>query len=82
VQKEEKIFLDILEDDGFQINEIMDYTLAEEDNVFLKGQVVCFWIEKMVKLIVRYLPRADEELMIEFCEDFEYTPVISKLFKL
>jgi len=23
-----------------------------------------------------FSPRADEELFIEFCEDFEYTPVI------
>ena len=29
--------LDILEDEGFEINQIMDYTSAEEDGIFLEG---------------------------------------------
>jgi len=34
--------LDILEDKGFVINEIMDYTAAEEDGFFLKEQEVFY----------------------------------------
>jgi hypothetical protein len=73
--------LDILEDDGFQINEIMDYTLAEEDNVFLEGTGSLLLDRENGKAYCALSPRADEELMIEFCEDFEYTPVIFEAFQ-
>ncbi len=29
--------LDLLEDEGFVISEVMDYTIAEEDDIFLEG---------------------------------------------
>jgi hypothetical protein len=35
----------------------------------------------MKKACVLYL-RADEELFIEFCEDFDYAPVLFELSKL
>ncbi len=73
--------LDVLEDDGFQINEIMDYTLAEEDNVFLEGTGSLLLDRENGKAYCALSPRADEELMIEFCEDFEYTPVIFEAFQ-
>ncbi len=73
--------LDVLEDDGFQINEIMDYTLAEEDNVYLEGTGSLLLDRENGKAYCALSPRADEELMIEFCEDFEYTPVIFEAFQ-
>jgi hypothetical protein len=73
--------LDILEDDGFTINEIMDYTLAEEDNVFLEGTGSVLLDRENGKAYCALSPRADEELMIEFCEDFEFTPVIFEAFQ-
>jgi hypothetical protein len=73
--------LDILEDDGFEINEIMDYTLAEEDNVFLEGTGSLLLDRENDKAYCALSPRADEELMIEFCEDFEFTPVIFEAFQ-
>jgi hypothetical protein len=73
--------LDILEDDGFVINEIMDYTLAEEDNVFLEGTGSLLLDRENGKAYCALSPRADEELMIEFCEDFEFTPVIFEAFQ-
>jgi hypothetical protein len=73
--------LDILEDEGFQINEIMDYTLAEEDNVFLEGTGSLLLDRENGKAYCALSPRADEELMIEFCEDFEFTPVIFEAFQ-
>lgn len=36
LERREDIF-DILEEKGFQINDIMDYTSAEEDGIFLEG---------------------------------------------
>ena len=73
--------LDILEDKGFVINEIMDYTLAEEDNVFLEGTGSLLLDRENGKAYCALSPRADEELMIEFCEDFEFTPVIFEAFQ-
>jgi hypothetical protein len=73
--------LDILEDKGFVINEIMDYTSAEEDGFFLEGTGSLVLDRKNDKAYCALSPRADEELFIEFCEDFEYTPVIFEAFQ-
>ena len=73
--------LDILEDDGFVINEIMDYTSAEEDGYFLEGTGSLLLDRENGKAYCALSPRADEELFIEFCEDFEYTPVIFEAFQ-
>ena len=73
--------LDILEDNGFQINEIMDYTTAEQDGYFLEGTGSIVLDRENGKAYCALSPRADEELFIEFCEDFEYTPVIFEAFQ-
>ena len=73
--------LDLLEDKGFVINEIMDYTSAEEDGYFLEGTGSILLDRKNDKAYCALSPRADEELFIEFCEDFEYTPVIFEAFQ-
>eukprot|EP01137_Pigoraptor_chileana_P002395 Opistho-2@41180 len=73
--------LDVLEDDGFVIKEIMDYTLAEEDGVFLEGTGSLLLDRENAKAYCALSPRAEEELMIEFCEDFEFTPVIFEAFQ-
>ena len=73
--------LDILEDDGFEINQIVDYTSAEEDNVFLEGTGSLLLDRENGKAYCALSPRADEEVMIEFCEDFELTPVIFEAFQ-
>ncbi len=73
--------LDILEDKGFVINEIMDYTSAEEDGYFLEGTGSIVLDRENDKAYCALSPRADEELFIEFCEDFEYTPVIFEAYQ-
>ena len=73
--------LDILEDEGFVINEIMDYTSAEEDGYFLEGTGSIVLDRENDKAYCALSPRADEELFIEFCEYFEYTPVIFEAFQ-
>jgi hypothetical protein len=73
--------LDLLEDRGFVVNDIMDYTSAEEDNIFLEGTGSLLLDRQNGKAYCALSPRADEELMIEFCEDFEYTPVIFEAFQ-
>jgi hypothetical protein len=73
--------LDILEDEGFRINQIVDYTSAEEDDVFLEGTGSSLLDRENGKAYCALSPRADEEVMIEFCEDFELTPVIFEAFQ-
>jgi hypothetical protein len=73
--------LDLLEDNGFIINEIMDYTSAEEDNFYLEGTGSIVLDRENTKAYCALSPRADEELFIEFCEDFEYSPVIFEAFQ-
>lgn len=68
--------LDRLEEEGFKINEIYDYTSAEEDGIFLEGTGNLLLDRVNRKAYCALSPRAHEELLIEFCEDFEYTPVI------
>lgn len=73
--------LDVLEDEGFEINEIMDYTSAEEDGFYLEGTGSIVLDRENDKAYCALSPRADEELFIEFCEDFEYTPVIFEAYQ-
>jgi hypothetical protein len=68
--------LDILEGKGFRIDQVVDYTAAEEDSLFLEatGSILMDRIHQ--KAYCALSERAHEELLIEFCEDFECTPVI------
>lgn len=65
-----------LEEEGFKINNIYDYTPAEDDGLFLEGTGNLLLDRVNRKAYCALSPRAHEELLIEFCEDFEYTPVI------
>jgi len=68
--------LEKLEENGFVIENVVDYTSAEEQNIFLEGTGSMILDRQNQKAYCALSPRADEELFIEFCEDFEYTPVI------
>jgi hypothetical protein len=59
----------------------MDYTSAEEDDIFLEGTGSIVLDRANHKAYCALSPRADEELFIEYCEDFEYTPVIFEAFQ-
>ena len=65
-----------LESSGFAIKNIVDYTSAEEEKVFLEGTGSLLLDRINKKAYCALSPRADEDLFIEFCEDFEYTPVV------
>lgn len=68
--------LDVLEVHNFVIENVVDYTEAEDVDVFLEGTGSMVLDRVNRKAYCAISPRADEELFIEFCEDFEYTPVI------
>jgi len=68
--------LDQLEEKGFVIKNSIDYTGAEKEGVFLEGTGSLLLDRVNRKAYCSLSPRADEDLCIEFCEDFEYTPVV------
>lgn len=73
--------LDKVEEEGFLIENVYDYTDAEQENIFLEGTGAMVLDRVHRKAYCALSPRADEELFIEFCEDFEYTPVIFKAYQ-
>ena len=68
--------LEVIEAKGFYIEDVVDYTSAEDFEVYLEGTGSMILDRKNRKAYCALSPRADEELFIEFCEDFEFTPVI------
>ena len=68
--------LDTIEESGFDIKNIIDYTSAEEENIFLEGTGSLLLDRVNRKAYCALSPRANEDLVMEFCEDFEYTPVL------
>lgn len=68
--------LEKLEESGFTINDIVDYTSAEDESLFLEGTGSLLLDRVNRKAYCALSQRADEELFIEFCEDFEYYPVV------
>ena len=68
--------LDILEQQGFLIENIMDYSSAEEEGLFLEGTGSILMDRVNQKAYCALSERAHEELFIEFCEDFDCFPVL------
>jgi hypothetical protein len=54
----------------------MDYTSAETEGFFLEGTGSILMDRENQKAYCALSERADEELFIEFCEDFECMPVL------
>lgn len=67
-----------LEEKGFIINNVIDYTSAEDEAVFLEGTGSLVLDRVNRKAYCALSPRSNEDLCIEFCEDFEFTPIIFK----
>ena len=68
--------LDTLEEKGFTITEIIDYSSAEKEDIFLEATGSIVLDRENGIAYCALSARADEDLFIEFCEDFEYTPVV------
>lgn len=74
-ERREEVFM-TLEREGFKIENIIDYTSAEDEGLFLEG-TGSIVLDRENKIAYCALsPRADEDLFIEFCEDFDYFPVV------
>jgi hypothetical protein len=74
-ERRDEVFIR-LEEEGFKIENIIDYTAAELEGLFLEGTGSIVLDRVNRKAYCALSPRADEDLFIEFCEDFEYSPVI------
>ncbi len=70
-----------LEKEGFFINSLIDYTTAEDEGLFLEGTGSLLLDRVNRKAYCALSPRANEDMVIEFCEDFEYTPVIFNAYQ-
>ncbi|MBO9586540.1 MAG: amidinotransferase [Flavobacterium sp.] len=73
--------LDTLEEKGFGISNIIYYNSAEKDGIFLEGTGSLILDRANGKAYCALSPRADEKLFLQFCKDFDYTPVIFKAFQ-
>ena len=80
LERREEI-LDLLEEKGFQIENIVDYTDAEIDGFYLEGTGSLLLDRTNAKAYCALSPRADEELFIEFCEDFDMQPIIFEAYQ-
>jgi hypothetical protein len=60
---------------GLEVKDVIDYTSAEDEGVFLEGtgSIVLDRVHKFAYCVSS--SRSDENLFIEFCEDFDYDPV-------
>ena len=74
-ERRDEVFMR-LENEGFKIENIIDYTSAEDEGIFLEGTGSLLLDRINQKAYCALSPRADEDLFIEFCEDFEYSPIV------
>ena len=70
-----------IEKNDYSIRNIIDYSSAEESNIFLEGTGSIVLDRLNRKAYCAISERSNEDLLIEFCEDFEYTPVIFNAFQ-
>ncbi len=68
--------LDLVETHGFVIENVIDYTEAEEEEVYLEGMSSVVLDRSNEVAYVSVSEYTDESLFIEFCEDVEYTPIV------
>lgn len=67
---------EVLTAHGFRIDMTKDYTAAEEKGLFLEGTGSILIDRAYQKAYCARSPRAHEALFIQFCEDFDCTPVL------
>lgn len=72
--------LEAIEKYGFQISNIIDFTDAETEKVYLEG-LSSMVLDRVNKIAYASISsHTDEELFIEFCEDLEFTPIVFSSF--
>lgn len=70
------LVFEILEIDGYEVSDIVDFTDAETEGVFLEG-LSSIVLDRNAKVAYLSASRvSDLDLFIEFCEELEYTPIV------
>ena len=79
LERSENVII-FLEENNVKINEVIDYSEAEKNNFFLEGtgSMVLDRINK--KTYCSISERTSENLIDEFCSDFNYMPIIFNSF--
>ena len=67
--------LDFLKNRGFSINNVIDYSFAEQQSQFLEGTGSMILDRKNKIAYCSISERSNKELFIKFCKDFKYIPV-------
>ena len=68
--------LEMLQKRGFSIKRVVDYSLAEQDGVFLEGTGSIVLDRENRYAYLALSQRSDAALFLKFCKDFEYMPVV------
>ena len=76
LERREEDVLSLLEEKGFNITDVLDFTEAENEEIFLEGTGSIILDRENEIAYAAISQRTDEELFIEFCEELEYTPVV------
>lgn len=75
VERREDIFDTLVDDYGFHIDEIKDFTEFEEHDKFLEGTGSMI-LDRENKICYAAISiRTDEQAVLQFCDEFDYTPV-------
>lgn len=75
-QERRSDIFDVLKEKGYSINNTIDYTSAEDKNVFLEGTGSMILDRVNRKVYAALSERTDEELLLKFTKDFDYYPVV------
>ncbi len=76
-EKRDEVF-DVLKTAGFDINEIVDYSHYEKEGKFLEGSGSMVLDREHRFAFACLSSRTDEEVVKQFCKDFEYEPILFK----
>ena len=79
LERNEDVFK-FLEKNKIFINEIIDYTSAENEGLFLEGTGSMVFDRLNKKAYCSISERTNEHLIYEFCNDFEYMPIVFNSF--
>jgi hypothetical protein len=75
VERREDIFDTLVDDYGFHIDEIKDFTEFEEHDKFLEGTGSMILDRENKICYAAISKRTDEQAVLQFCDEFDYTPV-------
>ena len=70
-----------VENHGFKINHVKDYTAKELKSIFLEGTGSVVIDRFNMVAYCALSPRSNEDLFLQFCEDFDYSPIIFSAFQ-